>query len=313
MTIAAMVLAAGCGERMRPLSRVLPKPALPLLGQPVVASAIALAAAAECRRIVVNTWHLAGIMERSLKDIETATPLAVSREPELMGTAGGLALARDRGLLGGDGPTLVINGDGLLNLDLKPLFSRMESSRDLVSLALLPHLDPRAWSRVVLDDNGSVERIMGAGDPEPGEVPFLYPGVMLVSREALNRLEARPGGVPEHLWGPALAEGRLGGVPVSGHWREVGTPPGYLEAVMTRLNGDAAIHPSAEVHESAAIGSALIGRGARIEAGAVVGASVVAEGARVAAGARVLRSVLLGETAAAPGENVIDEFRAEPA
>lgn len=313
MTVVAMVLAAGRGERMRPLSRVLPKPALPLLRQPVVASAIALAATADCRRIVVNTWHLAEIMERSLGDIETTTHLAVSREPELMGTAGGLALARDRGLLGDDGPILVINGDGVLNLDLKPLFSRMEDSRDLVSLALLPHLDPRAWSRVVLEDDGSVASIMGAGDPVPGEVPFLYPGVMLVSREALSRLEAQPGGVPEHLWGPALALGRFGGIPVSGHWREVGTPPGYLEAVMTRLNGDTVIHPSAEIHESAAIGSALIGRGVRIEADAVVGASVVAEGARVAAGARVLRSVLLGKAVATAGENVIDDFRAEPA
>jgi len=313
MTAVAMVLAAGRGERMRPLSRVMPKPALPLLRQPVVASAIALAATSGCRQIVVNTWHLAEAMERSLADIDTAAPLAVSREPELMGTAGGLALARDRGLLGDDGPILVINGDGLLNLDLKPLFSRMESSSDLISLALLPHLDPRAWSRVLLDDNGSVARIIRAGDPELGEVPFLYPGVMLVSREALNRLEAKPGGVPEHLWDPALEAGRLGGTPVSGHWREVGTPAGYLEAVLTRLNGNAVIHPSAEIHESAAIGSALIGRGARIEADAVVGASVVAEGARVAAGARVLRSVLLGETLAATGENVINEFRAEPA
>jgi mannose-1-phosphate guanylyltransferase len=312
MNIVAMVLAAGRGERMRPLSRVLPKPALPLLQQPVVASAVALATTAGCRRIVVNTWHLAEIMERSLGDIESTTHLAVSREPELMGTAGGLALARDGLLLGNDGPVLVINGDGLLNLDLRPLFVRMADSRDLVSLALLPHLDPRTWSRVVLEDDGSVARIIKAGAPEPGEVPFLYPGVMLVSREALNRLETRPGGVPEHLWGPALAAGRLGGIPVTGHWREVGTPASYLEAVMTRLNGDAAIHPSAEVHESAAIGSALIGRGARIDADAVVGASVVAEGARVAAGARVLRSVLLGRAAAAAGENVIDEFRAEP-
>lgn len=312
MTMTAMVLAAGRGERMHPLSRVLPKPALPLLHQPVVASAIGLAATANSLRIVVNTWHLAEIMERSLEDIDPVVSLSVSREPELMGTAGGLALARDRGLLGDDGPALVINGDGLLNLDLKPLISRMENSHDLVSLALLPHLDPRAWSRVVLAGDGTVERILKAGAPAPGEVPFLYPGLMLVSREALNRLETRPGGVPEHLWRPALAEGRLGGVPVSGHWREVGTPSGYLEAVLSRLNGDAFIHPSAEVHAAAAIGSALIGRGARIEADAVVGASVVAEGARVAAGARVLRSVLLGETVVAAGETVIDEFRAEP-
>ncbi|MEE4272248.1 MAG: sugar phosphate nucleotidyltransferase, partial [Thermoanaerobaculales bacterium] len=235
MTAIAMVLAAGRGERMRPLSAVLPKPALPLLEQPVIASAINLAAAADCRRIVVNAWHLTKLLERSLEEIDTSTPVAVSREPELMGTAGGLALARERGLLGDDGPVLVINGDGLLNLDLKPLFERMANSGDLISLALLPHLDPKRWSRIVLEADQSVAKIIAAGDPKPGEVTFLYPGVMLVSRQTLDSIDLRPGGVPEQLWGPALAARKLGGVPVSGHWREIGTPSAYLEAVMGRL------------------------------------------------------------------------------
>ncbi len=304
-----MVLAAGRGERMRPLSYVLPKPALPLIDRPVVASAIRLAAAGS-RRVTVNTWHLFEAMEETLDGIELGAPISVSREPELMGTAGGLALARDRGLLGDTGPVLVVNGDGLLNLDLEPLLHRMATSSDLVSLALLPHLDPMRWSRVELEKDGSVQSFRRPGSPEAGEVPFLYPGVMLVSREALDSLKNRPGEVPAELWEPARAAGRLGGVPVSGHWREVGTPAAYLDAVLDRLNGDGVIHPSAQVHPTAAIGSALIGRDAVIEAGAVVGASVVAEGARVERNARVLRSVLLGAVTAGAGENFIDQYHA---
>lgn len=308
--VASMVLAAGRGERMRPLSDVLPKPALPLVDRPVVASAIRLAASIGNRRVVVNTWHRWQEMEHALAEIDLATEIAVSREPELMGTAGGIALARDRGLLGDRGPVLIINGDGLLNLDLSPLFEHMLATDDLVSLALLPHLDPLRWSRVIVDRTQHVSHIVKPGAPDPGEAPFLYPGVMLVAREALNRLEARPGGIPEGLWWPALEERRLGGVVVSGHWREVGTPSDYLEAVLGRLNGGGVVDPSAEIHPTASIGSALIGRGARIEEGAVVGAAVVAEGARVARGSRALRSVLLGHVATTPGEVVVDEFRA---
>lgn len=304
-----MVLAAGRGERMRPLSDALPKPALPLVDQPVVASAVRLAASSGKRRVVVNTWYLAETMERALDEMDVDIPVTVSRESELMGTAGGLALARDRGLLGEKGPVLVVNGDGLVNLDLEPLERRIELSDDLVSLALLPHLDPSRWSRVALEPSGTVRSIRAPGVPEPEEVPFLYPGVMLVSREALDRLETRPGETPDLLWGPALAEGRLGGVPVSGHWREVGTPAGYLEAVLARLDGKGVVHPSAQVHPTAAIGAALIGRGAVVDAGAVVGESVIAEGARVSAGARVLRSVLLGAVSAGAGENVVDRYR----
>jgi NDP-sugar pyrophosphorylase family protein len=312
MIASAMVLAAGRGARMRPLSDALPKPALPLLSQPVVASPIRLAAEAGASTVTVNTWHLAEIMERALADVELDTELQVSREDRLMGTAGGMALARDRGLLGNRGPVLIVNGDGILNLDLEPMIHRMARSGDLITLGLLPHLDPHRWSRVVLDDNGLVARISKPGPPDPNEVPLLYPGVMLVSRKALDDLETSPGDIPKRLWGPALAGGRLGGVVVSGHWREVGTPADYLEAVIGRLNGDGEIDPSAVIHPSASIGSALVGRGARIDAGAVVGATVVAEGATVGRDARVLRSVLLGNVAARPGEVVVDEFRAAP-
>ena len=130
----AMVLAAGRGVRMRPLSDVLPKPALPLPEGPVVSAAVCQAAAAGIRRIVVNLWHLPELMAEALRRI---TPLEaeirLSPEPELMGTAGGLALARDRGLLGDRGPVVVFNGDSLLQLSLEPLLERFASSRDLVT------------------------------------------------------------------------------------------------------------------------------------------------------------------------------------
>ncbi|MEE4270861.1 MAG: sugar phosphate nucleotidyltransferase [Thermoanaerobaculales bacterium] len=307
----AMVLAAGRGERMRPLSDVLPKPALPLPDGPVVASAIRLAAAGGARRVVVNTWHLAHTMEQRLQGV-AAPPIQISREPERMGTSGGIALARDRGLLGDRGPVLIINGDGLLNLDLEPLLHHMTTGGDLVSLALLPHLDPLSWSRVLLGHDGTIRGFRPPGTPDPGEVPFLFPGVMLVSREALDTLPSRPGETPEDLWGPAMACGRLSGVPVSGHWREVGNPTAYLEAVLSRLRGKGVIHPSSEVHPTAAIGAAYVGPDARVEAGAVVGESVISEGAVVGESARVLRSVLLGRVTADAGEKVVDHFLAKP-
>jgi len=310
---AAMVLAAGRGERMRPLSDFVPKPALPLLHEPVIVSALRLAETVGAARVVVNTCHLADVMEWTLSEIELHTEIVISRESELMDTAGGIALARERGLLGDRGPVLVVNGDGLLNLDLEPLVRRMASSDDLVGLALLPHLDPGRWSRVILDDSGCVSGIRKPGAPDRGEVPFLYPGAMLVAREALDALAVRPGAVPAELWGPAMAERRLAGVVVSGHWREVGTPLDYLEAVLGRLiDGGPVVDPSAHVHPSASIGPAFIGRGARIEEGAVVADAIIAEGATVASRAHVVRSVLLGPAATRKDEIVTDEFRAPP-
>ena len=308
----ALVLAAGRGERMQPLSNVVPKPALPLPEGPVIASALRLAAETGVQTVVVNTWHLAERMAAAVEEVDLpGVELAISPEDQLMGTAGGLALARDRGLLLEDGPVLVINGDGALGLRLDSLVTHHHRGDDLVTLALLPHLDPRRWSRVLLDAGGRVERILSPGPPAAEEAPFLYPGVMAVSRTALDDLPATPGEIPDLLWGPAREARRLGGVVVPGHWREVGTPAGYLEVVTQRLAGRTVVSPSARVDPGASLATSYIGQNAGVDAGAVVENSVVAEGAMVGRGTRVIRSVLLGAVKVRGGEAVVDEVRAE--
>jgi NDP-sugar pyrophosphorylase family protein len=306
----AMVLAAGYGRRMEPLSDVLPKPALPILDRPLVASAMTQAVATGARRVVVNLHHLPDAMASAARAAARSlgVELELSVEPELMDTAGGIALARDRGLLSGDGPLLVVNGDVLVHLDLDPLLAR-HATGDSVTMALLPHLDPRRWSRVVLDDAGRVAELRCAGQPAPDEVPLLYPGVMLISREAVNDIPTEPCDALAALWEPARAARTLAGAVVSGHWREVGEPMHYLNAVLDALEGQPWVHPSAQVAAGAAVGTAMIGRDAVIEPGAVVAESVVAEGAVVRSSARVVRSVLLGAVEASEDERVVGAFR----
>jgi mannose-1-phosphate guanylyltransferase len=309
----AMVLAAGRGERMRPLSDAVPKPALPLPNGPVVVSALRLAAAAGVRSVTVNLWHLADRMEQALRRIDLPeTRIATSREPSLMGTAGGLALARSRGLLGRDGPVLVVNGDCLLELELDPLLERAAAAGDLVTLGLMPHPGPERWSRVVLDGAGAVTAMLPPGPAAPGETPFLYPGVMVVSRAALDALPVEALATPEALWEPARSAGRLGGAVLRGRWREVGTPAAYLEAALAELGGSTTIDPSATVDRRAELRSSLVAEGARVAADAVLEESVVACGATVGRGARVARSVLLGPVEIGDGATLESEFLAAP-
>lgn len=312
---AAMVLAAGRGERMRPLSAVLPKPALPLTDGPVIASALRLAARMGVGRVVVNTFHLGPLMTSAVEaaaghDLE----VVLSPEKSLMGTAGGLALARERGLLGSQGSVLVVNGDGILDLDLGPLLDRHASSGDAVTLALLPHPDPARWSRVMVDKRGLVTAIRPRGDVgSDDDASWVYPGVMAVTRDALNALPGTPGGTPDRLWFPALAAGALGGAMVTGEWREIGTPDDYLAVITRQLAGRSVIHPSAVIASNAVIKESFIGRDATIDERAEVRGSVVAVGAAVGAGASVTGSVLFGPGRAAPGEHLTGEFRVEPA
>lgn len=246
-------------------------------------------------RAVVNVWWLADAMVEAAREAAPeGLELVFSRERELMDTAGGLALARQRGLIDLDEPLLVLNGDGIVGLDLEPLFERHLHSHDLVTLALLPHLDPSRYSRVILDDGGAVVAIRPPGPPAPDEVPMLYPGAMVVSAQALRQLPLEPVGVGPALWSPAMAEGRLGGVLVSGHWREVGTPLDYLDSADALLRGECVIHPDADVSATATVGSSLIGRGVTVGPDAVVAGSVLSHGVRVGEAARVARSIALG-------------------
>lgn len=247
--------------------------------------------------------------------VRQASPAEVrclfSREDVLMETAGGLALARDRGLLGDHGSVLVINGDGVLNLDLTPMFARHRESDDLVTMALLPHLDPGRWSRVLLDSQERVSAFLPPGAPDPGEAPFLYPGVMLVSRIAIECLETKPAGVAQALWSPARTEGRLGGVVVSGHWREVGTPQDYLAAVMALARNSLAFSKEATIHPKAVIVQSLIGPGVVVERGARVSHSVVSHGAIIRRDANISHAVILGAVVIPEGGRVFGENVAE--
>ena len=295
---------------MQPLSDVVPKPALPVPGGPVVSWALRLAARSGIGAAVLNSWWLAETMECTAAEVAPSSlELRFSREENLMETAGGLALARDRGLLGTDGPVLIINGDGVLNLDLKDLFRRHRESEDLVTLGLLPHLDPVRWSRVHLDRGGLVTAILPPGTPAADEVPLLYPGVMVIARKALDTLETTPSGVASALWGPARAKERLGGVLVSGHWREVGRPLDYLEAVMALLGDRNDVHAAARVEPSAVLNRSLIGPDVAVDKNVVISQAIISHGAVIGAGARIIRSVVLGDVRVEPGRTMTDEIQ----
>jgi NDP-sugar pyrophosphorylase family protein len=133
---------------------------------------------------------------------------------------------------------------------------------------------------------------------------------MVISRSALEAIPSAPGGVPEHVWEPAIGRGDLGGIVVSGHWREIGTPESYREAVISRAPSLPCVDRSARVDPAASLGEAVIGPEAVVEAGAVVAGSVVTHGAVIRRDARVIESVLIGRVETSPGERVTRGARA---
>jgi N-acetyl-alpha-D-muramate 1-phosphate uridylyltransferase len=212
----AMILAAGRGERMRPLSDSVPKPMLPVAGKPLIAWLIERLAGCGIADIVINVSHLAGLIEDALGDGGSlGVRIVYSRERVALETAGGIAAALP--LLGGT-PFLAINGDVYSDFDfarLAPVAARLSRSGDLAHLVLVDNPPHHPRGDFSLDDgvirNGGAScfTFSGIGVYHPALFEPVTPG----ARFQLERL----------LRGPIL-QGRIRGECYDGLWLDVGTP-----------------------------------------------------------------------------------------
>ena len=304
----AMILAAGLGLRMRPLTTLCAKPALPVLNRPLIAWTLERLACHGIREVVVNTHHLpASVREAVGAARGLGLRVTFCHERRILGTAGGPR--RVRHLLG-PGPVLLVNGDVFFDFDLRALVRRHRAFGAAATLALKPNPRPSVYGPVVTASDGRVRSIAGLPRRAAGRVS-LFTGVHVVETALLERLRPGVSDSVRDLYVPMVAAGeRLLGVRVRGAWYDLGTPSLYLGAQMRLLarhrrgivEATARVESGARVRRSVIGPGCVVGSGSRISdsvlwagvtmgAGADVRRSVLATGLRVAAGARVAGSV----------------------
>ncbi len=227
----AMVLAAGRGERLRPITDTLPKPLVVVDGATMLDQALDRVAAAGIEQAVVNSHHLAERIHGHLEGRETPA-ITISHETELLDTGGGVANA-----LGhlGEAPFFVLNSDVVMLDGPQSALSRLADAwcDERMDALLLTHATVRAHGYsgrgdFVLSPDGVVRR------RREGEIaPYLFTGVQILH----PRLFA---GCPEgafslnRLYDKAAEAGRLHAIVHDGEWLHVGTPAA-LETVERRL------------------------------------------------------------------------------
>ena len=272
-----MVLCAGLGTRLRPLTEELPKPLVPVGDRSVLDHIAGRLLCAGIDSIVVNVHHLP---ERFGREIDRL-PLeaTIVHEPVIRGTAGGLAGARQRL---GPGPVVAWNGDMLVDPPLAQLLARVGSG---LCLAVAPR--PAGEGTVGLGDGARVVRLRGErfGEEVRGGD---YVGVAALGPRCLETL-------PEFgcLIGDwALPELRGGGtvtaVDAAVDFTDMGDPQRYLQANLDwlRENGDERrvwMGPEAQIGDAVALEQAAVGAGARIEGAGALRRCVVWPGARAQA------------------------------
>jgi len=231
MIESAMILAAGFGTRMRPITDHTPKPLIPLAGRALVDHGIDRLVAAGVKRVVVNTHYKAPMIAEHLaqrRDVE----IVLSHEETLLDTGGGVKNALKH--LGD--AFYVINADVFWLNGRTPALIRLARAWDPARLdALL--LVQRTTSAIGYDGVGdflvdAVGRVRRRGEREV--VPHLFAGIELLSRRFFD---GAPDGVfsLNALWNKAIAAGRLEAIIHDGEWFHVGTPQG-LAASEDRLS-----------------------------------------------------------------------------
>ena len=290
--VKAMIMAAGLGTRLYPLTRTTPKPMVPVAGRPVMQHMVELLARHGVTEIAANLHYYPEQITGHFGDGSGfGVRLHFNEEAELLGTAGGVGAFRE--LLSGS-TFLVMSGDGLTGADLTAFVAAHRRSGGIASLAVKRVADTSQYGVVVADADGRITGFQEKPAPadalsdvantgiyafEPGIFEFVPPGRFVDwAKDVFPALLA--GDVPFHRW------------VLDAYWNDVGDIAQYRNGNIDALTGRVGVHlPGRRLP-----GDVWVGEGARIDAAAeVVGPALIGAGCVVEAGARLAGPLVLGE------------------
>jgi mannose-1-phosphate guanylyltransferase len=268
----AMILAAGYGTRLRPVTYTMPKPIVPLAGRPLMGWAVDALLAAGIRDFVVNLHHLPEPIERYLRHrYASRARFEFSFEPEILGTGGGVRKVRP--LLENDSEFFLVNGDTIQF----PPYDALRASGDALAALTLRHPPEGDRFTPVYFDDGAITGF-GKGTGEP----LMFSGTHLISNRIFNYLPDKDfSGIVDEVYQPVIDSGRerIAGFVDDGIWFDIGTPQRYMNASRTlldlmvrgqlpipsetRIVGDSLIHDTAKV--SGTISRSIAGERSVIE------------------------------------------------
>jgi mannose-1-phosphate guanylyltransferase len=302
----AMVMAAGLGTRLRPLTYAVPKPMVPVVNRPVMEHILVLLHRHGLREVIANLhWFPDTIRNRFRDGSELGIELTYSHEDELLGTAGGV---RNVASFFGSDPFLVMAGDALTDIDLAALREAHDANDGIATLAVKRVANVSEFGVVITGSDGRIQGFQEKPDPAEALSDLASCMIYVFSPEIFDYFPDRP--VVDFALDvfPALLDHD---VPfyvhtIDAYWNDVGSLPEYLRGNLDALEGRVETEPvgsllaeaggkhALESGDPGMTGRVLVGGGAELDPTARLdGPLVIGEGSTVGAGARVKESVLL--------------------
>lgn len=228
----AVVLAAGYGIRLRPLTEFAPKPLLPVQGETIIRRTLCQLARLGCEATAVNLCHMGEAIEEHLGDSVDGMPLTYSPEEEPLGTLGALGPLKQ--FLRAADLVLVINGDSLCRWPLKRLLKKHRKSGALATMLVSRRVDPGPFGGGVrLNRENHVVAFRGPEGADEKDRHRVFMGAHVLSPELLREVkQGQPSNFISDLYEPLVARGGMvGAVETNRPWHDLGTPQRYLEGV----------------------------------------------------------------------------------
>jgi mannose-1-phosphate guanylyltransferase len=324
----AMILAAGLGTRLRPITYAMPKPMVPVLNRPVMEHIARLLARHGFGEAIANLHWFPETIEGHFGDGSAfGLDLTYSQEEQLLGTAGGVRNVAD--YLGDS--FLVVAGDALTDIDFRAMREFHESHDGVATVATKRVPDTDQYGVVIGDQDGRIQGFQEKPDPAEALSDLANTCIYMFRREVFDFFPepgtskaAGPDDPPGFTdWAmdvfPALLEGD---VPFYSHeidayWNDIGNLDELRQGNLDALRGEVEVDPGApEVSDGVraasplggaeVTGPALVGSGVEIGAGVLIeGPAIVCDGCRIGDGAIVRDSILLAGTELLPGTIMI--------
>jgi NDP-sugar pyrophosphorylase family protein len=312
-----MILAAGYGTRLWPLTEDRTKPAIPFLGRPLVGYVAEYLARYGFDEVVVNLHHRPESVREALGDgSRFNVRLHYVEEKEILGTSG--ALDNARRLLEGD-TFIVVNGKIVTDINLYEALETHRRTKALATLVLLPNPKRERFSivhtrdRLVTGFGGMPEPVEASGDAvnddgainaaDASTAPLMFTGIQILEPRIFSYI---PRGVFSHsttdVYPQAIAKGeRIAAHVARGMWHELSTIERYLGislSLMAQEGRDVEIGEGSVISESASVRESILWENVRVDEGASVRRSVLGDGVHIAAGevvesAAVVRAELI--------------------
>ncbi len=236
----AMILAAGKGERLRPLTETTPKPLIAIGGRPLIEYTIAFLRRHGIRHVVINLFHLGHLIEAYVGDgSRFGIQVTYSREPQLLGTGGGIKKAAS---LLQDGTFVVINADILIDVDLREVIAFHKEQAAVATMVLRDDDNVDSYGAIAIDQQGRIRQFLGyppwSGPPLRR---LMFTGLHIMEPRIFTymRSEEGPFSITEKTYPALLRAGEpIVGYHMKGFWIDLGSWDRYRAFTERVQKGD---------------------------------------------------------------------------